>query len=101
MLLGTLSVIFVLVSIILVLLILVQNDKGGGISSSFGGGMAGANSVMGAQNTENILTKSTIVFAVVYFVLTIFISLVIPKLENGNVSATQIEAEKMMETQAE
>ncbi len=99
MLLGTLSVIFVIVSIILVLLILVQNDKGGGISSSFGGGMAGANSVMGAQNTENILTKGTIIFAVVYFALAIFISLVIPKLETANVSATQVEAERMIETE--
>ena len=56
MLFGILSVIFALVCLILGLLVLLQSDKGGGISGAIGGGVSSANSVIGAQNTENILT---------------------------------------------
>lgn len=91
MIIGILSVLFVIVSIILVILILVQNDKGGGLSGSIGGGLSNANSVMGAQNTENILTKSTVVFAVLYFLLTIVISMGLAKQVSANANGSDIK----------
>ncbi len=83
MLFGLLATLFVIVSIILILLVLVQNDKGGGLSSSIGGGVAGANSVIGSQNTENILTRGTTLFAILYFVLTMALSLGVSQLYGG------------------
>ncbi len=91
MLLGILVVIFVFVCVVLTLLVLVQSDKGGGISGAIGGGLANANSVMGAQNTENILSRGTVVFAVLYIVLTIVISLGVAKIEAGKVQGSSIQ----------
>ncbi|ERP31639.1 preprotein translocase subunit SecG [Chitinivibrio alkaliphilus] len=64
---GFLLVLFVLVCLLLGLFILVQSDTGGGISGAIGGGLSSANSAIGAQNTENILTRGTTLLAVLYF----------------------------------
>ncbi len=46
---------------------MVQNPKGGGLSSSFGGG--GAQSVGGVQNTNNFLDRTTWTLAISMFAL--------------------------------
>ncbi|MGM0442580.1 MAG: preprotein translocase subunit SecG [Fibrobacterota bacterium] len=66
---GFLIVVFVIVCLLLGLFVLVQSDTGGGISGAVGGGLSGANSAIGAQNTENILTKGTTFLAIIYFML--------------------------------
>nr|MBC7611837.1 preprotein translocase subunit SecG [Pseudopedobacter sp.] len=45
----------ILVCIILVLVILIQNPKGGGLSSGF----SSSNNIMGVQRTGDILEKGT------------------------------------------
>jgi preprotein translocase subunit SecG len=60
----TLIVIFAL---LLVLVVLAQNSKGGGLSSQFGG--SGASQVMGVKKTGDILEKLTWVFAIAIMVL--------------------------------
>tara|TARA_B110000116_G_C16382665_1_gene379295 strand:+ start:282 stop:506 length:225 start_codon:yes stop_codon:yes gene_type:complete len=62
-------------SILLVLVILVQNPKGGGLSSSFGGGAG--NQVMGAKKTTDFLEKSTWVLAIALISLSILTNFVI------------------------
>jgi len=47
-----------LISVALIFIILVQNPKGGGISSAFGGSQA-ANQLMGAANATDVLEKIT------------------------------------------
>lgn len=69
MLFGIAVVIFVIVCLILVLLVLIQSDKGGGISGSIGGGLSSASNVLGTQDTANILTRGTTIFAISYMVL--------------------------------
>jgi preprotein translocase subunit SecG len=46
---------------------MVQNPKGGGLSSSFGGG--GAQSLGGVQNTNNFLDRTTWTLAIALFAL--------------------------------
>lgn len=75
MLFHVLIVVFILVCVLLTLFILVQSDKGGGISGAVGGGISNANSAIGAQNTENILTRGTTTLAVIYFSLAIVLFL--------------------------
>jgi preprotein translocase subunit SecG len=94
-----LSILFVITCIILVLLILVQSDKGGGLSSAVGGGMSGANSVMGAQNTENILTRGTVLFAVLYIALTIVISLGVARNQAGTSGSEEMKKAIQVETE--
>ncbi len=95
MLFAFLVVIFVIVCIILSLLILIQSDKGGGISGAIGGGLGGASSLLGTQDTANILTRGTTIFASVFFMLCIIMSFVL-RTQNVTVnkSLLQERAEK-------
>jgi len=80
MLFGFMVFIFLLVCVILIFLVLIQDDKGGGISGAIGGGVgATANTILGSQNAENILTRGTKIFAAVFFVLTIVITLYVAR----------------------
>jgi preprotein translocase subunit SecG len=70
---------FVVISICICFLVLIQSDKGGGISGAIGGGLGGANSLLGTQDTANILTRGTVGFGVAFFILCIFMSFLMTK----------------------
>ena len=52
----------------MVLVVLIQNPKGGGLSSTFGGGSS--NQIMGAKKTTDFLEKTTWTLAIVLISLT-------------------------------
>lgn len=79
MLFGFLIVIFVFVCVFLCLLILIQSDKGGGISGAIGGGLGGASSLLGTQDTANILTRGTAIFGAAFLILCILLSFTMSK----------------------
>ena len=64
--LAILTVVLIVVSLFLILIVLAQKSKDGGMGATLGGGMAEA--TFGAE-TGNVLTKSTIVAAITFFVL--------------------------------
>lgn len=66
----------ILASVILALIILIQNPKGGGLSSSFGGI---GNQLMGVKQTTDVLEKGTWIFAAVVGVLCLTSTMFIPK----------------------
>jgi preprotein translocase subunit SecG len=72
-------VLFVFVCFGLIFLIIIQSDKGGGISGAIGGGLSGANTLLGTQDASNILTKGTTGFAISYMILCIVLSLFLSK----------------------
>jgi preprotein translocase subunit SecG len=72
---GIMLFIFVVVCILLCLLILIQSDKGGGISGAIGGGLAGASSMFGTQDTANVLTRTTAILATIFMGLCIVMSI--------------------------
>ncbi len=76
------GIIIIIASIILGLIILIQNPKGGGLSSSFGGL---GNQLMGVKQTTDVLEKGTWLFAAIIGVLCITSALFIPK-TGGNSS---------------
>ncbi len=85
----TYSLLLVLISIValaLILIVMVQNPKEGGLSSAFGGG---ANTIGGVQNTNKFLDKSTWTLAIVMFALILLSNFVIPR--DGSVSAPKLE----------
>jgi preprotein translocase subunit SecG len=95
MLFGFLVVVFVIVCLLLSLLILIQSDKGGGISGAIGGGLGGASSLLGTQDTANILTRGTTLFASLFFLLCIVMSFVLGRQQvTVNKSLLQERAEK-------
>jgi len=94
---GIAVVFFLIVCVILVLLVLIQSDKGGGISGAIGGGLAGASTLLGTQDTANILTRGTTIFAAAYMVLCILLSLF---LSRTAASGPKSALKKRAETQA-
>ncbi|PJB13015.1 MAG: preprotein translocase subunit SecG [Flavobacteriales bacterium CG_4_9_14_3_um_filter_40_17] len=77
----------VIVSFLLVLVIMVQNPKGGGLSSSFGGG---SQSIGGVQKTNDFLDKSTWTLATVLVALILVSGLAINK-TGGSASSKALE----------
>ncbi len=93
MLFAILLVLFLIVCVFICLLILVQSDKGGGISGAIGG-LSGANNFLGTQDTANVLTKGTYIFGAVFLVLCVLMTLFEPG--GGTVkSGLQKRAEKV------
>ena len=88
-----LLVVFVLVCVFLVLLVLIQNDEDNGMGGVFGGGQSTA---FGARSAS-VLTKTTGVFVVLFFIIAFVISLLNkPSTRNDlNEAARQIQGETL------
>lgn len=93
------SVLILITSILLGLIVLVQNSKGGGLASNF----ASSNQFMGVRKTADFLEKSTWTLAIVLLVLSLFSIFVIPRNRTEKVADTelrqQIEAGKVQPVQ--
>ncbi len=70
-----LSVLIFITCVLLVLIVLVQNAKGGGLASNF----SSSNQVMGVRKTTDFLEKATWTLAIILLVLTLSTSFVIPR----------------------
>ncbi|HCN84610.1 MAG TPA: preprotein translocase subunit SecG [Sphingobacteriaceae bacterium] len=70
-----LIIIIIIVCVLLGLIILIQNPKGGGLSSGF----AGSNNIIGVQRTGDFLEKGTWGLVISLMVLTLLINVIIPK----------------------
>lgn len=69
-------ILVVLASAVLGLIVLIQNPKGGGLSSSFGGF---GNQIMGVKQTTDVLEKGTWLFAAIVGILCVVSPAFIPK----------------------
>lgn len=74
----------VLFSVLLIILILVQNPKGGGISGEFGS--AGATQMFGVQKTGDLVEQLTWGFSIAILVLVLVTNFAI---SNGTTDASQ------------
>lgn len=74
------SVLILITSILLMLVVLVQNSKGGGLASNF----SGNNQYMGVRKTADFLEKSTWTLAIVLLVLSLFSIFVIPRTNSAD-----------------
>ncbi|WP_294140332.1 preprotein translocase subunit SecG [uncultured Sanguibacteroides sp.] len=79
------SVLIFIVCALLILIVLVQNSKGGGLSSTF----ASSNQIMGVRKTTDFLEKATWTLAGAMLVLCVAASMLIPREEQGGKSAIQ------------
>ena len=64
-----LSVIYVIICIFLILVVLLQSGKGGGMGAAFGGGGGTGQQVFGGAGAGNILTKMTAISAALFMIL--------------------------------
>src|ERR1700743_1348695 len=74
-------ILIILACVILGLIILVQNPKGGGLAGNVGGF---SNQLMGAKQATDVLEKGTWVLAVVVGLLCLFSTVFVPKAGANN-----------------
>jgi len=73
------SVLILIVCVLMVLIVLVQNSKGGGLASNF----SSSNQIMGVKKTTDFLEKATWVLAISLFVLCMGAAATIDRSNNG------------------
>ncbi len=81
------TILIVLTCILLVLVVLVQNPKGGGISS----GIIGSNQVMGVKKTTDFIEKLTWGLALTLVVLCLAAGMSLPNKEDRKIGTTMQE----------
>ncbi len=80
-------ILILIVSVLLGLIVLVQNSKGGGLVSNFGG----ANQMMGVRQTTDFLEKATWTMAGILVVLCLVSSITLPKNAKEGAAKSAIE----------
>lgn len=75
-----LIVLEIIISILLIIAILMQSSKGGGLAGTFGGGQVGM--MFGVRRTADFLTRATQVLAVIFGLLALIINIAfLPRIE--------------------
>lgn len=85
------SVLILITCVLLALVVLVQNSKGGGLASNF----ASSNQFMGVRKTADFLEKTTWTLAIVLLVLSLSSIFVIPRNQNA-VRSTDTELRQII-----
>ena len=80
-------ILILIVSVLLGLIVLVQNSKGGGLVSNFGG----ANQMMGVRQTTDFLEKATWTIGGVLVVLCLASAIFLPNGSKDGAQESQIE----------
>ena len=94
-----LLVFFAIVSLLLILLVSIQDDGENGM----GGLLGGRGTAAFGSHSASVLTKTTFIFVVLFFALTLGLALVnkAPKLEKDLLPAETVEATENAETTTE
>ena len=87
---GVLIVAFVIICILLVLLVLVQDQDNSGMGGMLGGG----NSAAFGSHSASVLTKVTVVFVVLFFVVTFCIAKALPSKSDSTDASLRAAAEE-------
>ena len=87
-------ILILVVSVLLGLVVLVQNSKGGGLISNFGS----ANQMMGVRQTTDFLEKATWTMAIILVVLCLMSSMSIKSGKSGSVQDTQMREQIELNT---
>ncbi|MBP9993869.1 MAG: preprotein translocase subunit SecG [bacterium] len=89
----TISVLILIVSFLMMLVVLVQNSKGGGLVSNF----SSQNQILGVRKTTDFLEKTTWTLAVLLVVFCLASSIAIPKDGSRNVGAVDTKMRSQIE----
>ena len=90
--------IILFICVLLILVVLAQNPKGGGLSSQFGGG--GASQLMGVKRTGDLLEKLTWGFAIGLMVLTLGTHMMIDSSTDTTIRSVNEERARQIGTPA-
>lgn len=76
-------------SVLLVLIILAQNSKGGGLSSQFGG--SGASNIIGVKKTTDLLEKLTWGFGIAIVIMSVAVNILADKRQALNANSPNLD----------
>ena len=79
----------IIVCVLLMLVILAQNPKGGGLSSQFGG--SGASQIMGVKKTGDLLEKITWTLAITLLVLSLSTNFLITNPADSGLTSPNVD----------
>lgn len=82
-------------SVLLVLVVLAQNAKGGGLSSQFGG--SGASNLIGVKKTGDLLERLTWAFAIAIMIFSLGTNLVDPNTGGGDELLDKVKEERIQQ----
>ena len=91
-----LSVLIIIAAIFLILIVLVQNSKGGGLAANF----QSSNQIMGVRRTADFLEKATWTLASALLVLCVLASISISKGEKKEGSLIEEQVEEAIDPSA-
>ena len=83
---------YILISVSLILIILLQQGKGSDIGSAFGGGSS--NTMFGSSSSSNPLTKITAFLAAVFLILSLSITYISRSSSSQDVTAFEAELDE-------
>ena len=83
------TILIVTVCVLLTLIVLVQNSKGGGLAANF----SASNQIMGVRKTADFLEKATWTLAGSLIVLCIFAALLLPSSREQNASKSILDSQ--------
>ncbi len=70
-------ILHVFVCILLIIVVLLQADKGGGLSGALGGGLD-SNAILGSRGTATLLNKTTTILAILFMLIVGAVNLLKP-----------------------
>lgn len=91
-----LIVIFVIISFLTILLVLIQNDEGGGL----GGLLSGSGSAAFGSHSASVINKTTFVFVGLFFVIAFSIALLTKAPASRKLEAVDEATEQQLNTSA-
>lgn len=77
-----LTILIAIISALLMLIVLIQNPKGGGVDSTFGG--QGANQLFGAARSTDLVEKATWGLALLLVILCIITTIIVSNTGGGS-----------------
>ncbi|RIV21443.1 preprotein translocase subunit SecG [Fibrisoma montanum] len=78
-----------ILTVLLILIVLIQNSKGGGLAGEFGG--LGSNQLMGVKKTTDLLEQITWGLGIGVMVLTLASYIMIDKGENAGINSVNVD----------
>ncbi len=90
------TILAIIICVFLVLIVLVQNSKGGGLAANF----QGSTQIMGVRRTTDFLEKSTWTMAAILMVLSIAGSIVISRGEKEQRSVIEDQIQNVIDPNA-
>jgi preprotein translocase subunit SecG len=87
------SVFILIVGILLILIVLVQNSKGGGLAANF----SAANQIMGVRRSADFLEKATWTLATILLALSLIASITIPRSSENNKSKIEDQIQNVVD----